>query len=846
MNELDQSITKRLTHHAKKSLIHGQKIAQSAGKKTIRNEHLLYGIYLQKGSVGSTILRNMNLKKIHFEKIIFTKENAKSKKASAKKSHVQATPLALHVKNIITDAYASAADFGYPYVGTEHFVYAILSKPSADVKKILNQGGAQKIKEKHQKPSSKNSKSDQTPEKAIVENVNQPFSPEMLSHIGQILGNDGVSFLKNVDEDFTGALDQFAHNTAATEEDHAFIGYTETIERIATTLGRKNKNNPLLVGSPGVGKTALIEHLAKIAASNDAPTHLRDKKILTLDLALLVAGTSFRGEFEQRLKDIITEASESSDTILFIDEIHTIIGTGNTGGSLDAANILKPSLARGDLQIIGATTHDEYKKHIAGDPALARRFQKITVQEPTAAQTTKILTGAKKAYEKYHNVRFESESLQAAVDLSVRYLPEQHLPDKAFDLLDETAAYLHSKSHDKELFGALSDIKKLLQDLSLQKTNLLRAQQYDAASIIQKQETQAQKKFDKVTAKIAQQKKDTVRVVTKRDIAKTLSHMTNIPEDVLQSTPSARITEAMQKLRRVVAGQDIALKHIADTLTRSATGINNIDRPQGSFLFLGPTGVGKTLTAKTIATEIFGDEKALIRIDMSELMERHASAKLLGAPAGYVGYGEGGTLTEKIKKNPYSVVLFDEIEKAHPDTFNLLLQILEEGLITDGEGTEASFKNAIIILTSNIGAIDATKQNLGFGDSKDSQNTEAYTKAATDFLAPEILSRLDHIITFNQLDKKSLTKITRAEIARIKNNLAQKKIMLSVDTKAIHLLTKNALENADGNTHARSVRTEIQKTLERDLAQHIIANPDTKKITVKTKKTKKEEILVII
>ncbi len=859
MKDLDQSITKRLTNHARQSLLQAQKITHAAHLTTMQTDHLLYGIFLQKGSVGSTILHNMNLKKHHFEKEIFRNDNKQKNKPKTKKNQLtsKALPLNVHVKSAITGAYAASADFGYPYVGTEHLVYALLGKPSSNIRKIIAHCGSQKIKSVKKKKAPKASPKNEIsttnndnlgasePKSNSIHAGPNGFSPDMLSQIGHILGSEGIGAHKSQEEEFSGALDQFAIDTADTSDHHAFVGYAKIVDRITTTLGRKNKNNPLLVGEPGVGKTALVEHLAQLAKSDDAPAHLRGKKILTLDLALLVAGTSFRGEFEQRLKDVIAEASASRNTILFIDEIHTIIGTGNAGGSLDVANILKPSLARGALQIIGATTHTEYKKHIAADPALSRRFQKVLLTEPTPQEAYKILHGARKSYEKYHGVQFSPESLRAAVDLSIRYIPEQYLPDKAFDLLDETAARLHGDHQDKDLYTSLSATNNLLHDLAEQKTNLLRAQQYDAASIIQKQEIQAQKKSDKIQKNIAKHESIAKYRVTKEDIVNTLSHTTGIPNDVLLSDPSKRITQAVSKLKKTIVGQDVALEIIGDTLTRAALGLSNTQRPQGSFLFLGPTGVGKTLTAKTLAHEIFGSDDALIRIDMSELMERHSTARLLGAPAGYVGYGEGGTLTEKIKKKPYSVVLFDEIEKAHPDTFNILLQILEDGTITDGEGTTANFRNAIIILTSNIGATNATGDHLGFNanDANTKKKDVIYEKAAADFLAPELISRLDHVVTFAPLNVKDLQKITRAEVRRIAKNLKARNITLTCNNTAIAQITNMAIENdAPGEAHARRIRKYIQDTVEKDLANHLLQNKvsEIKSITLSFKKTSKQ------
>ncbi len=808
--EIEKSITKKLTQHAKQSLLHANKIARTANTKQVKAEHLLYSVFLQRGSVGATILANMSLTKQNFESEIF-----KSKTTTSNKD-VSTLPINPMLKRVITDAYASAADFGYPYVGTEHFVYALLDKPSPIIKRILAR--IDKSKNKKVPP--------------FHNGNNASMSPEILAHIGQILGGDSLSFLKSEEESGTHALDQFTDDPIENEKRSPFIGYAKTIQRITTILGRRNKNNPLLVGNPGVGKTALIEHLAAIAQSPDAPPHIRGKKILTLDLALLVAGTSFRGEFEQRLKDVIAEAGESHNIILFIDEIHTIIGTGNTGGSLDAANILKPALARGDLHLIGATTHEEFKKHIAKDAALARRFQKVEIIEPTVDQAIKILMGARKVYEAHHGVSFSPESLKAAVKFSDRYITEQSLPDKAFDLIDETASHIHSAGQETDLYYALSEVQELISDLSIQKSQLLQTHQYEEASLIQKQESHAGKKYAEIKNNIAQYEKKIHHRVEKNDIAKTLSQMTSIPYDVIMQEPQSRITQAKKSLSKNIIGQDEVIDTLTTTLARSAIGIGNVNRPQGSFLFLGPTGVGKTLSAQILAREIYGSDDALIRVDMSELMERHASSKLLGAPAGYVGYGEGGTLTEKIRKRPYSVVLFDEIEKAHPDTFNLLLQILEDGTITDSEGNKADFRHAIIILTSNIGSQKGAMHALGFNDAKTDKDSK-FENALSDLLPQELISRLDHILTFDPLSEKTLAKIAQTELSRIKKNLRSRNISLTIPVKISRHIAQAAVKEG-GN--ARLVRKQIQDSVEKEIAHLILEKPHLTKISLSLQK----------
>jgi len=800
-------VTYKLTLHARKSLTHAEKVASANNAKTVQPEHLMYGIFLERGSVGSTVLSNIGLSKNIFEKQLFTK-NITTKKALAKLHSSQ------ELKTIITHAHALAAEFGYNYVGTEHLVYALLNTKNTYIQKILSVA----------KPKKNNP---------------QPQDPHTIPQNQGLFGIENLSALMNGDNDMMAdsTLDQFCTNISEQNTD-PFIGGLSDIERITTILGRKNKNNPMIIGEPGIGKTAIIEHIAHLAKSPDAPHYLYEKEIVTLDLTLLVAGTSFRGEFEQRLKNIITEAGENPNIILFIDEIHTIIGTGNTGGSLDAANILKPALARGNVRIIGATTLGEYKKHIEKDPALERRFQKVIMTEPTVTDTQKILSGVKKTFEKHHNITIPKDALDATITFSHRYLPEQFFPDKALDVLDETAARLCGKKTKNTLRKQIISLENDLTELSAQKTTLVHSEQYEEASKIKATE-------DALLYEITIQKKQLLKninstkiTMTPHDVAYTITQYTGIPQEKIMQTAHKTLSDTQKKLTKHIVGQDEALTTITDTLIRSVSGISNENRPNGSFLFLGTTGVGKTLTAQILAQELYNSKDALIRIDMSELMERHHTSKLLGAPAGYVGYGEGGTLTEKVRRNPHSVVLFDEIEKAHPDVFNILLQILEDGTLTDASGRKINFKNTIIILTSNIGsdAISNAK-NLGFGGH--ATNSKKYTKKITaatkEFLSPELLSRLDHIIVFNQLTAKDLNKIARIELNKLKKRLRSKNIILTFTPKIVTHISHSANTHENG---ARSVRQFIQKNIEGSLAHHIITHPKISTLKIDYAKNK--------
>ncbi len=788
----------KLTLHARKSLSHAERIARLHHAKEVRPEHLLYGVFVERGSVGSTILTNIGLT----QDILHTHfGDAISEHAETLHS---ALPSSTHVKKIITTAHAIAAEFGYTYVGTEHIVYALLNTKDATLKKILTST----------KPSSRTA---------------QPLSAPNPSNLFGI-ENLAALFGSEREEQNTSAIDQFC-TTIAELPHEPFIGRHSDIDRIVTILGRRTKNNPIIIGEPGTGKTAIVEHLAHYAASSDAPHHLYGKNIVTLDMALLVAGTSFRGEFEQRLKNIIAEAQEDPNIILFIDEIHTIIGTGNTGGSLDAANILKPALARGSVRIIGATTFTEYKKHIEKDAALERRFQKIILAEPSADDARAILTGVKKIYEHHHAVTITKDVIAATVRLADRYLPEQFFPDKALDLIDETSARLSAHAQNSTARERVITLEHALRTVRERKTDLVRTEQYDAAAQARADEKEILTELH--SARIAQEKdRKTHRPVVRiEDIAATVSATTGIPVSHLLSTPDTTILAARDVLARTIIGQDRAIHAISDTLIRAASGLTSTNRPLGSFLFLGPTGTGKTFTAQTLARELYKQSTALIRVDMSEFMERHQTAKLIGAPAGYVGYGEGGTLTEKVRRNPHSVILFDEMEKEHPDVAHLLLQILEDGVLTDAAGRVVNFTNTIIILTSNVGAGQLVNtKSVGFTKSAHSTFSEAAIRTlAKETFAPELLARLDQSIVFTPLSEKDLYTIAKSALDAIKKRLMEKSaITLTYRVKVPRLLAKRAAASGDG---ARAIRHIIQNEIEGHIARHALKNgPSTKMI----------------
>ena len=810
-----KDLTKKLTKHAKTSLARAGKIAYASGKKSVMPAHLFYAIFLEKGSVGATILSNMQVTKADCENVLFT---PKTKNATLPTKDL---PLHKDLIAIITQAYASAADFRYPYVGTEHLVYALLEQPSTDITTILKNISPTKKPTTTQQPTTTQHHEDPASLSLEMNEDTPRYAPNALAHIGQLLGLDAQTTTHEHDD----PLADYALDLATQSHTHPFIGQDDLVNRISTILGRKYKNNPLIVGEPGVGKSAIVEHLARLCQSERAPKHLYNKHILTLDLSLLIAGTSFRGEFEQRLKDIIAYVENRDDIILFIDELHTLMGAGNTGGSLDAANILKPALARGTLSLIGATTFDEYKKHIEKDAALTRRFQKVIFPEPSIAQTHEIIDGVYASYEDYHHVRFAPDALRDAVALSVRYLPEQHLPDKALDLLDETAARITSATTISKKTQEVRTLTKRLEDLLAKKHDILTAHDYAQALQLQKEEQRIQKRL--ATLQKNQRKTTSApKRITKDDIAQTIALITHTPYDTIVAQPSKRIARAQKILARHIIGQRPVLDALGQTLLRASTGMTPPGRPHGSFLFLGPTGVGKTQTARILARELYGGNDALIRVDMSEFMERHNSAKLLGAPAGYIGYGEGGTLTEKIRKRPHSVVLFDEIEKAHPETLHLLLQILEDGRLTDSEGRAADFTHSIIIMTSNIGS--TTSAPVGYDDlhSMDKNNL---SPAIKELLPAEILSRIDHIATFRALTQKDLTRIATIALRTLTKHLASQDILLRVTPGVSTWIAREAMPRT-GN--ARAVRAIMQDAVESAIAQTLLLHPSAQKLTL--------------
>ncbi len=811
-------ILERLSSRAKNALIMAQLVSEELKHDHIGTEHLLYGVVSEKSSFAAEILTKTKLAPeiVKQELILVNSNNSVA---------VWKPVLSENLKSVIEKSAIIASQYGYQFIGTEHFLYGLLNVPHNKAKVLLSKLGID-ISDLQQNLSN------------VFENISKfPEMPEAPG-ISQSPFENGPNPMPKMPETKKGGmLELFTTDLtkkAAQGLVDPVIGRKYEIERMVSILNRRTKNNPLLIGEAGVGKTAIVEGLALAIAKREVPDSLLDKKILSLDLALIVAGSMFRGEFENRLKQIIDEVKNNKNVILFIDELHTMVGAGATTGSLDAANILKPALARGELRAIGATTLKEYKQHIEKDAALERRFQSILVDEPSRDETVEILQGLRPNYEKHHNVSISDEAIHSAVDLSTRYIQDRYLPDKAVDLIDETAAFLRSINSNSKLLRATKKIENDLTALEEEKTKAVLGQDFTTALHLRSQEEKLLKQKEQLSKSLAAEEKIPTHTITGQDIAHTVSMMTKIPLSKLAKTEIGKLANLEKILKAKIVGQDEAVEEISKAVRRSRAGLSDPRRPLGSFIFLGPTGVGKTETAKVLAQEIFEDEDALIRVDMSEFMERHNVARLTGAPAGYVGYGEGGRLTEAVRRKPYSVVLFDEIEKANPDVFNIFLQILEDGQLTDAEGKKVSFRNTVIIMTSNLGMqeLSVAAGKIGFADKTETaQNQKAqlekeYEKIKEGVLEnlkkefrPEFLNRIDKIIVFKPLGFEQLKKITQLQIALLQNRLLEQNIQLKISASVIKFISEKSFDPAQG---ARFVRKNIQTLLEDPLAEKLV------------------------
>jgi ATP-dependent Clp protease ATP-binding subunit ClpC len=799
---LDDQVTgQKMTAHAKNALSGALRLAQNACVEEVTDLHLFFAIFLETGSMGANMLRDFGVENKHFKNL--PELLPKTKVTDEKSAPIK---LSLALKTVLVRSYVIAKDFGYAYVGTEHMVYALLENPGRETGSILASVGWEKN--------------------------NHPQIPNnpVLSDLAQMIDFPNLLFKKTEPTRVADNLQKYCIdlNAEVAKKAEPIVGREHELKRIENILGRKNKNNPLLIGSPGVGKTAIVSLLAQ-AINNDAvPPFLLGKRIMNLDLTALIAGTGFRGEFETRLRHIFREVREKKNVILFIDEIHTVIGAGNVPGGLDLANILKPAISSGEIQIIGATTSAEYKKHFEKDSALERRFQSVQINEPSIAETKAILSGIKAHYEAFHDVTISEHVIDLIVNLADRYLKDRFFPDKALDVLDEASANLRAKREPSASAKKIRSLEKELNQIFWQKEALLSEQAFEKALKLKDQEENLKQQIAALKNHKETRRK---QPLTEDDIIETLSHISRIPQSKLSQEKNSKIINIKNILSQKIIGQTEALEKVASVLIRSQFGLGSFERPLGSFLFLGPSGTGKTLTAQILAQEFFGQAhsapKPLIRIDMSEFMERHSVSGLIGSPAGYVGFGEGGRLTEKVRQNPHSVVLFDEIEKAHPDVFNLLLQILEDGVLTDAAGLEVNFKNTIVILTTNLDLSDIfASRKLGFRDfaqpeaTLEKESNEALLlEKLSEKIKPELLNRLDHLVIFNTLTKKDLEKITGLELSTLKKRLEKQNLKIVFSPQVAKFIAEKSLAEKFG---ARPIRRNIQKLLEEKIAELIM------------------------
>ena len=787
----------RYTPQAKEALSLAVGMAESLNHGYVGTEHLLIGLLQEGTGVAARVLEENGVEE---SKVVELVSQLISPNTSVQMAENAAyTPRA---RRVIENSYREAVRFKAAQIGTEHILIAILREGDCVASRLLNTMGISV----------------------------QKLYIDLLAAMGE----DAPSIKDEMQRGNSGkrgsstpALDSYSRNLTQMALDGKLdpvIGREHEIQRVIQILSRRTKNNPCLIGEPGVGKTAVVEGLAQRIAAGDVPDTIADKRVMTLDLSGMVAGSKYRGEFEERIKKVIAEVVEAKDVLLFIDEIHTIIGAGGAEGALDASNILKPSLARGELQLIGATTINEYRKYIEKDSALERRFQPVTVDEPSEEESIAILKGLRSRYEEHHRVEITDDALEAAVKLSSRYINDRFLPDKAIDLIDEAASKVRLSNYTKP--SKIKDYEAQIDDLEEEKESAISDEAYEKAGDIKKKQEKLKEKIRLTLEKWEKEKETRKLVVGENEVADVVAGWTKIPVKKLAQEESERLKNLEGILHERVVGQEEAVTAVSKAIRRGRIGLKDPKRPIGSFLFLGPTGVGKTELSKALAEAMFGTESSLIRVDMSEYMEKHSVSKMIGSPPGYVGYEEGGQLSEKVRRNPYSVILFDEIEKAHPDVFNILLQVLDDGHITDAQGRKIDFKNTIIIMTSNAGAenIIAPKR-LGFGVATDAKADHEFMKGRVmeevkRLFKPEFLNRIDEIIVFHQLTKEHMKGIADIMLRGIeKRSKEQLGITLTVNEAAKDLLIDKGYDDKYG---ARPLRRTIQSLLEDKMAEEIL------------------------
>lgn len=787
----------RFTEAAREAISLAVDAAEELGHSYVGTEHLLIGLIQEGRGVAAKVLEDNS---VSADKVIQLVSQLISPNQPVRMAEQGGyTPSATRV---IENSYREAVRFKAPLIGTEHLLISIIRESDCVAARLLNTIGV-------------------SIQKLYIELLSAmgedaPANKEDLQMGKAGKGKTATPTLNNYSRDLTalareGKLDPV-------------IGREKEIQRVIQILSRRTKNNPCLIGEPGVGKTAVVEGLAQMITAGGVPETIADKRVLTLDLSGMVAGSKYRGEFEERIKKVLAEVMEDGEVLLFIDEIHTIIGAGGAEGAIDASNILKPSLARGELQLIGATTIEEYRKYIEKDSALERRFQPVTVEEPGEEQSISILNGLRPKYEEHHRVKITDDALVAAVRLSARYINDRFLPDKAIDLIDEASSKVRLTTYVEP--AEIKDLTKEIEALEQQKEAAIKAEAYEKAGEIKKKQEKKREKIEKLRAKWQKEKTSKKLVVGEGEIADVVSGWTKIPVRKLEEGESERLMKLESILHERVVGQEEAVTAVSKAIRRGRVGLKDPKRPIGSFLFLGPTGVGKTELCKALAEAMFGTENALIRVDMSEYMEKHSVSKMIGSPPGYVGYDEGGQLSEKVRRNPYSVILFDEIEKAHPDVFNILLQVLDDGHITDAQGRKIDFKNTVLIMTSNAGAENIiSPKRLGFASSDDAKERYKFMKdrvmeEVKRLFKPEFLNRIDEIMVFHQLNMDHMKEIVDIMLRGIiKRTKVQMNIDLSVSEEAKAFLVEKGYDEKYG---ARPLRRTIQNQLEDKLAEEIL------------------------
>ena len=783
----------KFTDKARKVLVLAQDEARGLHQPYVGTEHILLGLIQEKDGLAAQALARLN---VGYEGVVQTIRQVVSIDEEADVSgHLQFTP---RVKRVLENSLREAMQMGQSYISTEHLLLGIVREGEGTALEVLGRMGV--------------------------------TGDDVRAALNDLVGQSAV-YAGRGGFDPTGAgsdsmLKEFGTDLTKKARDGQLdpvIGRAAEIERVMQILSRRQKNHPLILGEPGVGKTAIAEGLAQLIVANQVPDLLRNKRLITLDVSALVAGSKYRGEFEERLKKVIKEVMDAGDVLLFIDEIHTIIGAGSAEGSIDAAAILKPPLSRGEIQIIGATTLEEYRKHLEKDSALERRFQPLTVNEPNEEQAIRIMEGLRDRYEAHHQVRFTEEAIQAAVTLSERYIQDRYLPDKAIDVLDEAGARMRIRN--MTLPKELRDLDDELRRIRGEKDAAIADQNFERAAQLRDEEAQLKTKREEAEKQWAEDSSKTIQQVTLEDIADVVSMSTGVPVSNLTEAETEKLLRMEGVLHERVIGQDEAVTALSKAIRRSRSGLKDPKRPAGSFIFLGPSGVGKTELSKALAEFLFNSEDALLSFDMSEYMEKHAVSRLIGSPPGYVGFDEGGQLTKAVRQRPYSVVLFDEIEKAHPDVFNILLQILEEGRLTDAQGRTVDFRNTVIIMTSNVGARDiAQTTTLGFSASEGSGLSDKEIKSRVmsemkKLFRPEFLNRIDEIIVFKSLTEEQIAQIVELMVADLRDRMIAQNMSINLDEAAIKLIAK---EGTDTTFGARPLRRAIQRLLEDPLSEQIL------------------------